>query len=202
MIEIEMKFLLTDDQKEQLLAGAVNLGNLHIIDAYMDTDDFRLTTNDYWFRLRDGAYELKAPLVSGSGSYAATNRYNEITDLEEIKRELKLDSVDDFDTALSEAGIAPFMTCYTNRTSYEKDGFHIDIDTATYLDSDFTYAVAEIELLVKDEADADVAEQKILELAREYRLSTDEVIPGKVAAYLEAESPEHYRVLVEAGVLK
>lgn len=131
---------------------------------------FSLTTNDLWFR-GDGVYELKASLTSGSGSYAATNRYNEITDVEEIAQVLGLDAGLDFESSLSHAGIKKFMTVFTSRKSYGKQGFHIDIDSATYLDSGFEYAVAEIELLVNSEAEADEADRRILESGEACALS-------------------------------
>lgn len=202
MIEIEKKFLLTEEQQNKLLGGAKELGRKVVEDTYFDTDGYRLTLGDYWLRKRDGAYELKAPLRSGSGSYEATNRYNEITDAEEILRELGLGDGTDIETALASAGIKRFMTCFSDRSSYDKNSFHVDIDSVTYLDSDFEHAVAEIELLVESEAEADEADRRIMEFAKGLNLATDQVIMGKVAAYLKEKRPDHYRALVDAGVLK
>lgn len=202
MIEIEKKFLLTDAQQQVLLEGAHELGEKVVEDSYLDTEDFRLTKQDYWFRARNGAYELKAPLKSSDGSPTATNRYHEITSLEEIRQELQLETGVDFDTALSTAGITRFITCYTSRKSYEKGGFHIDIDAATYKDSDFVYALAEIELLVHDESKADEAERRIIEFAQSFNLTTDQLVLGKIGSYLKSESPIHYESLVTAGVFK
>lgn len=202
MIEIEKKFLLTKQQQERLLSDAAELGEKKVVDSYLDTDDYQLTTADFWFRERNGTYELKAPLRTGSGSYEATNRYHEITDLHEIAAKLQLEPGVDFETALSRAGIKRFMTCYTDRRSYEKQGFHIDIDAATYQDSAFRYAIAEIELLIENEAEADEADRRIVEFAKGFDLTVDEVVLGKVAAYLKAEKPDHYDALVAAGVLK
>ncbi|MFZ1301356.1 MAG: CYTH domain-containing protein [Candidatus Microsaccharimonas sp.] len=201
-VEIEKKFVLTETQKTALLDGSVELGEKSIVDSYLDTDDYQLTLRDYWFRIRDGEYELKAPLASGSGSYATTNRYREITSVEEICDELKLDYSGDIETTLSLAGIKSFITCYTTRQSYEKAGFEIDVDQATYQDSDFTYALAEIELLIEDESKADEAEARIIEFAQQFNLTTDQVILGKIAAYLKEEKPEHYQALKVAKVLK
>jgi len=202
MIEIEKKFLLTEEQQNKLLDGAKELGRKVVEDTYFDTDQYKLTLGDYWLRKRDGAYELKAPLKSGSGSYEATNRYNEITDAKEILRELGLNGEPDFETALARAGIKRFMTCFSDRSSYDRSGFHVDIDSVTYADTDFEYALAEIELLVETEAEADEADRRIMELAKELGLATEQVIMGKVAAFLNEKRPDHYRVLFEAGVLK
>lgn len=202
MIEIEKKFLLTEQQQNDLLEGAQELGLKLVEDSYLDTDTFALTTNDLWFRERDGEYELKAPLKSGSGSFGATNRYNEITDVKEIAQVLGFDPEVDFETSLSNAGIKKFMTLTTSRKSYEKQGFHIDIDAATYTNSTFEYAVAEIELLVNSESEADEADARIIEFAKTFDLVIDQVVLGKVASYLKVESSEHYEALVAAGVLK
>lgn len=198
MIEIEKKFLLSDEQRSRLLNGAESLGGKNMEDSYYDTDDYTLTRDDYWLRMRDGAYELKAPLKSsGSG---ATNRYNEITELAGIAQELGLPS-GDLELELSRAGIKQFITCYTARESYGRDRFHVDIDQVTYRDSDYSYAIAEVELLVADESQAAEAEVKILQLADELDLTVGQTIPGKVIAYLQVEAPEHYQALVDAGVI-
>lgn len=202
MIEIEKKFLLTDAQQQSLLEGSEELGEKIVNDSYLDTSDYRLTTADYWFRERDGVYELKAPLKTSNGLGTATNRYHEITNIEEITQELNIPVESDFATALSTASIKRFMTCYTRRNSYEKQGFHIDVDEVSYDDSQFTYAVAEIELLIDDESQADDAELLIVEFAKKFDLVTDQVVLGKVAAFLRAEKPDHYETLVAAGVLK
>jgi adenylate cyclase class IV len=202
MIEIEKKFLLSDTQQQALLEGAHELGEKMVEDSYLDTEDFRLTKQDYWFRERNGAYELKAPLKSSDSSPTVTNRYHELTSIEEICQELQIDTGVDFETALSAAGITRFITCYTSRKSYEKDGFHIDIDAATYEDSDFVYALAEIELLVSDESHADEAERRIVEFAKSFNLTTDQLVLGKIGSYLKSENPAHYGALVSAGVFK
>ncbi|MBI3889231.1 CYTH domain-containing protein [Candidatus Saccharibacteria bacterium] len=199
MIEIEKKFLLTPQQQESLLKGSVESGVKLVTDSYLDTSDFSLTKNDLWFRERDGVFELKMPLKSGSG--VATNRYHELTDEAAIARELGLGEVAHLNEALSEAGIKKFMTCYTQRTSYEKQGFHIDVDTVTYRDSSFAYAVAEIELLVETEEEADAAEARIITFAKQFDLIIDQVVLGKVAAFLKADDPRHYNALVAAGIL-
>ncbi len=199
MIEIEKKFLLTDTQRESLLADATKLDSKIIEDSYYDTDDYSLTSRDYWLRLRDGVFELKAPL--GHRTSTATNQYHELTETADIVAELDLSDSDDFESALASAGIHKFITCYSDRTSYEKQGFHIDIDAVSFADSEFTYNVAEIELLVESESDAGVAEARIIELARSLYLTTDAVILGKVLAYLQVENPDHYNALVAAGVV-
>lgn len=200
-IEIEKKFLPTPEQQEALLKDAKLIESKVVTDTYLDTPTYELSTHDLWLRERDSVYELKAPPKTGSGSYSGTNRYHEVTDPRLILQELGLDPNDTIDTAFKKAGIEPFMTCYTNRSSYEKDGFHIDVDSATYDDSEFTYALVEIELLV-DETEAEEADSRIMEFARQFGLQADGVILGKIAALLKEERPAHYQALVAANILK
>ena len=50
--------------------------------------------------------------------------------------------------------------------------------------------------------DADIAEQKVIEFANECRLTTDQIILGKIVAYLQAEKPDHYNALLDANIIK
>lgn len=199
MIEIEKKFLLTDAQQRRLLTGATPLGAKTIEDSYFDTDDYRLTSRDNWLRRRDGAFELKAPLVV-HGKAHAVNRYRELTNPKEIASELDCslneDEGESLAAALQKETIIPFMTCYTNRKSYEKAGFRIDVDEVTYKGASLTYRLAEIELLVNSEDDADAAEQKIIAFAKEMDLATDRIIEGKVLVYMKAKCPARYRASI------
>lgn len=199
MIEIEKKFILTDEQQGRLLDGTQSLGRKTMKDSYYDTENYRLTKADYWLRLRDGVFELKAPLAAG-GKSTETNRYNEITEPDSIAVELGLPS-GDLEIELSRAGIKQFITCYTVRESYQRDEFHVDIDRVTYENSDYSYAIAEIELLIDNEQQAGEAETRILRLANDLELAVGQVIPGKVIAYLQTEAPDHYQELVLAGVI-
>ncbi len=196
MIEIEKKFILSDEQKAALIKDAEFSGEKHIVDSYFDTDDFRLTLADIWFRARGGSFELKEPLHRGGS--AKSNQYYEHTDHKKIGEVLGFEETASLETAMEEQGIHSFVTCHTTRKSYRKDGFTIDIDTVTYDDSSFTYSLAEVELLIEDASQASVAEAQILEFAESHGLSTDKSIDGKIIAFLKVERPRHYALLVEA----
>lgn len=201
-IEIEKKFSPTEEQLVRLVNGAKMLGRKDLEDTYFDTDDFSLTTHDYWFRFRNDTYELKAPLDSKTElEYQTTTRYRELTTVAEIRDELGLPTDVDFETALAAAGIKKFVTAYSKRNRYEKEGFEIDVDTVTYADSDFTYSLVEIELLIADESKADEAEAKIIAFALAHGLAIDQKVYGKIRAFLQSQRPNHFKVLVEAGVL-
>lgn len=148
MIEIEKKFVFTKKQEGKLLEGATHIETKQVHDSYYDNASFRLSTQDYWLRERNGLFELEVPPSSKRQGQTSTNRYRELTEATEIAKELQLDTQVDLVTALKQAGITPFVSIHTQRNSYAKQGFHLDIDTATYNNSDFTYAVSEIELLV------------------------------------------------------
>jgi adenylate cyclase class IV len=201
-IEIEKKFLLTPDQEAALLTDAEELGQKVVEDIYFDTKTYDLTTHNQWLRKRDGAFELKTSLKTNTNSQSGAVYFRELTIPEEIADELGLSGGAALERELERGNIQPFMTVITNRTSYQKQGFHIDIDTATYGDSSFTYAVAEIELLIDNEADANTAEQHIITFAKKFNLTTDKIILGKVAAYLKTEDPTHYKVLERTGIFK
>ena len=202
MVEVEKKFLLSDKQKTQLLDGAEFLYEKVITDSYLDDNSYSITKADLWLRQRDGVFELKAPLLSGSGSYDGANRYRELTTENEIVDELALSVDRPLKNELGRLGILPFVTCHTTRQSYSKEGFTIDIDSATYKNTDFTYSVAEIELLAEDESQADAFEERIMTFAKLYELETSSVVLGKIAAYLQRVKPSHYQALVNARVFK
>jgi adenylate cyclase class IV len=200
-LKSKKKFLLTSEQQRYLLEGAEKLQTKTVTDSYYDTSDYQLTRRDFWLRLRDGSYELKAPLRHSS-TKMDTNQYHELTDITDIVRELKLPSDGNFEAMLTQAGITQFVTCFTQRASYSKQGFHIDVDTASYADSGFHYALAEIELLVENEDQAEEAEQRIIAFAQQNNLKTDTFILGKIGEFIHTQQPERFDALVRAGVLK
>ncbi|MFZ1250026.1 MAG: CYTH domain-containing protein [Candidatus Microsaccharimonas sp.] len=200
--EVEKKFRLTETQQQILLDNATFVGEKVIVDSYFDDDSFSLTLNGNWLRLRDGAFELKAPFAVGAVSESGVIRFREITDYDLILKELNLKPRSSFEESLEKAGIKAFVTCHTTRRTYKKDGFTIDIDTATYDDSEFTFSIAEIEKLVNSEEEADEADAEIIAFAKQHSLSTNDFILGKIAAFIQVENPRHYDMLIEAGILK
>jgi len=200
MIEVEKKFLLSSDEEARLTQGAQLIGEKVIDDSYYDNSDYDITLANMWLRQRDNEFELKVPLrVSNDRT---VDQFREITDQLQIAITLGL-PVDEpnFARVLQKADYAPFMNLHTTRRTYRKDGFTIDLDTVTYQDSDFRYAIAEIEKLVEDEADMPAAVNDIIAFALEHGLTTDQFILGKVGAFLQSEKPSHYEALVAVGIL-
>lgn len=200
MIEVEKKFLLTPEQESRLIEGAELIGEKTIVDIYYDTADYDVTLANMWLRQRGEEFELKVPLrVSDDRT---VDQYRELTDRTEICQALGLpaDGTAIADV-LKNAQHEPFMSPHTTRRTYRKNGFTIDLDTVTYEGSDFRYTIAEIEKLVEDEADVPAAVEQIIAFARQYDLTTDQFILGKVGAFLKSERPDHYQALVAVGIL-
>ena len=63
MIEVEKKFSVTPDIKMRLTQGAELLGEREMNDVYYDTSSYTLTLEGKYLRCRNGAWELKIPLL-------------------------------------------------------------------------------------------------------------------------------------------
>lgn len=191
-IEVEKKFLLTSEQIKQLTKGAKLIKSSSHTDTYFDTPDFKLTTKGEWLRDRSGKYEFKVP-VKAKG-LDTTTFHQELETEEEIREYLGLEKTADLEEDLKSNGYLAFATFTTQRTSYLKDGFHIDIDSV-----DFGYDLVEIELMVDDESKVAEASKKIMDYAISLGLDTKKV-RGKLLEYILRNNPTHYQLLLAAGV--
>lgn len=196
MIEVEKKFILTSQIEKRLKKGAKYLGEKIFVDTYFDRPDFELTKNDIWLRTRDKQTELKMPVdKKGECSKNYCNRYEEFSDEKEIRQMLNIPSGNDFLSDLKDSGYIPFVSITTRREKFQKNQFSIDIDAC-----DFGYALAEIELMVEKEEQVEDAEKQIAAFFTQYGLKISSV-RGKVVEYLYRKKPEHYKVLLEEGVI-
>ncbi|MFH1621252.1 MAG: CYTH domain-containing protein [Patescibacteria group bacterium] len=201
MFEVEKNFNLTPEEKRCLLEGAEFVGEKTFTDVYLDALTNDLTKRDIWLRKRGERFELKLPVESAEkGCSRKTKHYLEIETDDEIRRELLLPLEGTMEKAIELAGYSPFCICITTRASYVKRGFNIVIDHVTYEGSDWSYDTSEIELLVSTAEEISQAEEKIVEFAAEHGLKSG-TAPGKVIEYLRRDRPEHYRALVESGVI-
>lgn len=196
--EVERKFTLTDEQQLSLLTGSKFLGIKEIVDIYYDDVNFSLTTKDWWLRQRDGEWELKIPMNQLPHHIRTLDRYQEITDTERIMLALDLNTHRNLFDELKKSSIAPFCIAPTRRAKYTKDGFNIDIDEANF--QEFTYRVAEIELVVNSEADMNKAAQEILDFAAQQGLTVT-YVRGKIIEYLFRQKPDHFQALIKAGIV-
>lgn len=194
MIEVEKRYWLTPEQEKRLLEGATLLGNKKNEDAYFDTADFSLTRQDHWLRTRSGRWELKRR-VHELGHKLGGTAYDEIEDEADIRAFLQLPVNDSLVDDLATAGYKPFARIVKERRSYEKEGFHIDLDIC-----DFGYELAEIELMLDQENQRQEALERIKEFAD--RIGLDQTpVRGKIIEYLYRFAHEHYQALVTAGVI-
>lgn len=197
MIEVEKKFILTDEEEKRLLDGAEFLNEYTFTDTYYDTAEYALTSKDIWLRERDGKWELKIPLHKGAERLG--DQYQELTDEDEIRNYLKIPPKKTLAEDLEEAGFRPFCKFKTVRRKYKEAPFVIDLDTVDF--GDFAYALGEIELLIEDGDDMNGAMEKIMEFGKKNGLKITHV-RGKVIEYLKRVKPEHYQALVKANVVK
>lgn len=198
MIEVEKKFLLSDEEEARLLAGASLLSEKQLADTYFDDAAWSVTKRGWWLRSRNGAFELKIPV---SRNYGSMNQYHELTDDAEIASRLGLPADLALADALAQAGIVPLVTCVSTRRTYEKAGFHLDLDVATYQGDDLRLVISEIELMVNDESEVAAASERIIAFAGQHKIAPRDNVRGKLIEYLYHRRPEHYDALVESGVL-
>ncbi|RVE58961.1 hypothetical protein OJAV_G00199380 [Oryzias javanicus] len=217
-VEVERKFLCSEDMLEILEKIGVCVGQRQFHDQYFDTPGFELTLRDFWLRKRKGCWELKCPIstINGTGelseeqSLAAKlcTHYKEITNLPEIQQRVKKvikGSCGDTETTpsqedelwLSKLDLVCFAEFTTVRRSFTlEEGVQIDLDQA-----DFGYHVGEIEVLIPEGGDVHSAQEKIRNAAQKLGLSGDQQVEGKMNVYLKRYHPEHYAKILSAHVL-
>lgn len=198
MIEIEKKFQLTAEEEARLLEGAELVKSKQITDVYYDTPDYKAIKADWWLRRRDGVFQLKVPIETGNTIDTTANMYHELETEPEIRQVLQLPvETSDLAADLEVGGYLPFVEAHSDRKSYHKDGFTIDVDSVTYADSDFTYSLAEVETLIEDESGAATAVQRIDDYVSGYGIETNQETDGKIIAFMRVNLPGHYAVFLE-----
>lgn len=172
MIEIERKFVFTDNTIAQLLkAGARLVKEMELTDEYYDTDDFKMTLADFWLRRRNGKWQLKCPVAghsSGIGSHSYGSVYREVDNVDEILELLRplltatstLTNNKNLVNYLGLSRCSIFAEIRTCRSSYDLDGFSVDLDC-----TDSGYQLAEIEVMVPDESHIPEANRRIKSFA-------------------------------------
>lgn len=196
MIEVEIKFPLIKNNEQLITADAKFMGEKQVTDVYYDNPAKKLTLADQWLRCRNGQFELKIPVDKFTKNSAfVARRYSELTTDREIMVALYL-SGENLASALEHQDYAPFATVNTTRRSYQHDPYHIDIDR-----TDFGYALGEVERLITDPAQAQKTEREIQQFLADRHIAYSQGHIGKVAHYLQKHDPEHFHLLIEAGVI-
>lgn len=196
MIEVEKKFILSDEEKSRLLEGADFIGEKVFTDIYYDTKDFTLTSADKWLRARENKFEFKVAMHAGAKK--SLTQYDEIEDESRIGQVLGLSANKKLPEQLLENGYLPFCVCKTTRRKYKKENFTIDIDVADF--GSFLYNIAEIELMVNDNSEMDEAAEKITNFAKSQELRVGPA-RGKIVEFLKRERPNHFEALIKSGVV-
>ncbi len=189
MIEVEKKFILSPEQHNSLIKVAKFQKEIVFTDTYYDTKDFQYIKQDTWLRKRNEAFQLKVPLTLDK--HRLVDQYEEITDSEDIKQRLNLPLQNPIQEGIEQAKLHSFCKCTTTRKKYQYKDFIIDTDEVEY--EDFSYQIAEIELMVDTEEEVEQAIQKILNFTKTLNL---EITPvrGKVIEYLKRKEPEIYKL--------
>jgi len=203
MIEVEKKFLLTRKEQEVLLLGAEKISVSSEADIYFDYPDWRLTCSDIWLRERNGRPEVKIP-ITGNGRVGSTDRYREIdSSSKEVLTAVGISFEDglNFQGHLFRDGLVRIADIITNRSKYRKDGFTIDVDDADFGNGEVHYSIVEVELLVGDESEAQMAEDRIFEFARCHGILPTKHARGKLIEYICRYRREHFSALLKAGVV-
>jgi thiamine-triphosphatase len=200
MIEVEKKFILNNIDQARLIVGAVFLSEKTFTEVYYDTEDYKLTRIGRWLRRRDEKFELKSSLTIGQIEKA--DQYEEIEDEAKIIASLGLDPKISLAENIKQADYVIFYEGTTTRTKYKLGEFIIDLDYVVYKNDDnATYRIAEIELLIPSKDGVDEAAEKILNLAKDLNLTIGPV-RGKVIEYLRLFKPDHFQILLDAGVIR
>lgn len=196
MIEVEIKVRVTDEQAKALIEGAHFVSRKILKNEIYDAADYRLTTNGFWLRCRNGNFELKFPATKdGSFHIDAATPMHEVTDELEIRLILKLPIEGLMPDILQSAGYAVLYRFANTRQTYQKDGLTIDFDQADF--GDLVYSVCEIETLVETEDQTDQALEKLYAFARQHCISTERA-EGKLGYYIRVKNPAHYHALIHS----
>ena len=197
MIEVEKKFILSEQDKKRLTKDAEFLSERVFTDIYYDTEKWLLTSQDKWLRFREGVFELKLSLHNGVERL--TDQYDELADEQRIRQVIDLPPNKNLADDLIKAGYFPFCTCKTTRRKYKKEPFIICLDIVDF--QDFTYNIGEIELMVNDKSEIEGAIEKIMDFAKSQNI-TIAPVRGKIVEYLKRARPNHYQTLVKKKVVK
>lgn len=201
MIEVEQRFSLHPGSLAKLTTACELVSNRVVHDDYYDNDAFELTLKDIWFRKRDRGFEAKIGVQNMPHGNRDIDRYEEITDQQQIRQRLRLNFDLPIEQAIQKAGLSVFCSPRTARKKFRKGKFIIDVDAVSYLGTALTYHIVEIERLVDDEDRIPEAKEEIRKFASEFGLSPQMHVVGKVITYIKHERPRHYEALLHAGII-
>lgn len=180
MIEVEKKFIPTEENLKILLTDAAFLGEVTNHDICYDYPDLRfLKKGDIVLRTRNGNFELKIRQAQGVNI--------EIEDKIEIEKYFNISDLQEF----VNKNLVIAIEYRTIRKKYKKEGFNIDIDKL-----DFDCYVGEIETMVEKEEDIKDAEEKIKQFALRNKIEL-KINFSKKREFLKKFKPDLYKEIYE-----
>ncbi|MBN2478669.1 MAG: CYTH domain-containing protein [Parachlamydiales bacterium] len=197
MIEIEKKVSLSDSQIERIKKEAIFLKETKIVDTYYDTKDFLYTLKNIWIRKRDSQFELKVGLKNEK---YIIDRYREIVDKKKINEFLNFPIEIDIEENFKNNQISPFFSFVTYRTKYKLEDIFIDLDIA--IKDDLKCIVGEFEIIVQDEKEIPIAENKLNDLTKKFDIDPNKRALSKLSYFLKMNNKNHFNNLVKANVIK
>ena len=196
MFEVEKKFVLNEKDILRIMKDAEFLSERIFVDEYFDNDQFSLSSQDIWLQKRAGVFQLKIPMHAATGK--TFDQYDEIEGEMAIREIFAIPIVKGFVQDIADLGHVCFCKLTTRRRKYKKGDFIIDLDE---VESDgWKYLIGEIELMADDRTKIPEVSKRIEEFAKENNL---EIAPvrGKVYEFIKQYRPDHFSVLVEAGIV-
>ncbi|MBI4836730.1 MAG: CYTH domain-containing protein [Candidatus Abawacabacteria bacterium] len=204
MIEVEAKFRLTPETKAKLLTGAAFVGVKEFVVEFWDNDQWQLGLTNLSLKRKNGHFELKAPMAKQNDGSSYTTIMDEISDEKMIAQKIGIELTKNLESSLIKNAFRPRASIKTIRTTYNKAGFIIDLDEATFSlvrdNTPYHYEIAEIELQVADNSETQAAHEKIGQFAQEHGLTLANT-RGKYMEFIYQNYPEHYQNLVKIGVM-
>ncbi len=203
MIEVEAKCLLSQQTKEALLKNAILQKQKTFVVEFWDNAEWKLGLKNFTLKKKDGKFELKVANTPNNGS-SFTASMNELTEDASIYQALELTPKTDLESDLRDNGYQPKAIINVSRTTYVKDGFILDLDSATFpllkTNTVMHYEIAEIELQLASESEIEQANKRIVEFAQKHGIHISNT-RGKYLEFLYQNYPEHYKNLVKIGVI-
>jgi adenylate cyclase class IV len=191
-LEIEQQFSANEVFVDWLKHNATRLGTVKNTDSYYD-NNFSLVLKNWWFRMRNGVYELKIPI---SDKAEETKQFKEITDENQICLKLGINNL----ISKPWHGYDLLVMTITDRDRYQYGPFNIVIDR-TKFDREKVpqYQIVEIEIMINDETGTIEAQRQILRFAKKFGLKS---ALGKIEYFIAKKHPNIFSKMIERGIIK
>lgn len=197
---------ITIEQQHRIFSGAALIAEEETTEAYYDTEAYHLTGSNKWLRQTVDGFDLRVPVARSTPESSHNDTYVELRSEADIRTLLRLADAGSLEPDLLDAGFSAFCVARIVKRTFAKEGVVIDVHSAMYDDTKFTYSVASAATDSTDrlsEASLTPSHKPQLEQS-EYRRN---LVVGGVGlrlarAYLKNERPEHYEHLVSRHVVK